>query len=152
MDKIRPYSDVEIRDIASWGLLPASITIRAMRLESENQKIYVHGPSKLLLDHNWVHKTIGELKKEGRIDTEGYWKPNIEFDGDPKFTCHFKTELNNETKQKLLDSINDMLDHKVQDFLKPPCFIEVTEGDNKDCVKVHIIFDSFIGTDHEKGE
>jgi hypothetical protein len=76
----------------------------------------------------------------------------LEFDGDPKFMCHFKTELSAVTKIKLLDAINDMLEHKRQDFLKPPCFVEVTEGDDNDHVKVHIIFDSFTGIDHKKGE
>lgn len=110
------------------------------------------GPSKLLPDHNWVSKTIEDLEKEGRIDSEGHWTPNIDFNGDPKFACHFKTELSRVTKIKLMNAINDMLEHKSQDLLKPPCSVEVTEGEDINHVKVHIIFDSFYGIepDHKK--
>jgi hypothetical protein len=142
MDEIRPYSDVEISEIASGELLPTSRTLREKRLESENQKIYGHGPSKLLLDNSWVHKTVEELENLGRIDSEEHWTPNLEF----------KTELSAATTIKLMDAISDMLEHKRQDILKSPCFVEVTEGDNTACVKVHIIFDSFTGINHEKGE
>ena len=122
-------------------------------IASENQKIYGHGPSKFLPDHSWVHKTIEELEKEGRIDSEGHWTPNLEFDGDPKFSCHFKTELSRVTKIKLMNAVNDMLEHRSQDLLKPPCSIVVAEGEDKNHVKVHIIFDSFNGIepDGKKG-
>ena len=145
MNEIQPYSDVEIAEIASGALLPTSRTLREKRLESENQKIYGHGPSKFLPDNSWIHKTVEELEKAGRIDSEGHWTPNIEFDGDPKFSCHFKTELSAATKIELLNAINDMLEHKSQDLLKPPCSIVVAEGEDKNHVKVHIIFDSFTG-------
>ena len=156
MDEIRPYSDVEIAEIAAGELLPTSRTLLEKRLASENQKIHIPGPTKLLPDHSWVRKTVEELEKEGRIDTEGQykgeWKPKFEFDGDPKFLCRFKTKLSAATQTELLNAINDMLEHKRQDILKPPCHIEVTEGEDVDHVKVHIIFDSFTGINHEKGE
>lgn len=75
----------------------------------------------------------------------------IAFNGDPKFACHFNMELSDETKNKLMDAINDMLEHRSQDLLKPPCSIVVTEGDDINHVKVHIIFDSFNGIE-TKGE
>lgn len=147
MDKFRPYSDVEIAEIAAGELLPRRNKLRAMELQPD-------GPSKLLPDHSWVHKTIEELEKEGRIDSERHWTPDIDFDGDPKFACHFKAELSRVTKIKLLNAINNMLENRSQDLLKPPCSVEVTEGDDKDHVKVHIIFDSFNGIeqDDKKGE
>ena len=149
MDKIRPYSDVEIAEIAAGELLPKRNKLRAMELELQQA-----GPTKLLPDNSWVHKTLEELEKEGWIDSEEHWTPNIDFNGDPKFVCHFKTELSRVTKIKLMKAINDMLEHKSQDLLKPPCSIEVTEGDDKNHVKVHIIFDSFNGIepDDKKGE
>ncbi|MBR1988619.1 MAG: hypothetical protein IKA36_06270 [Clostridia bacterium] len=113
-------------------------------------KITPLGPTKLLPDHNWIHKTIEELEKEGRINSEGHWTPNIDFNGDPKFACHFKTELSRVTKIKLMNAINDMLEKRSQDLLKPPCSIVVTEGDDKNHVKVHIIFDSFNGIETKK--
>lgn len=147
MSKIREYSNVELQEIASGALLPEKNKLRTMELQHA-------GPSKLLPDHGWVNKALEELEKEGRIDSEGHWTPNINFDGDPKFACHFKTELSRVTKIKLMKAINDMLEHRSQDLLKPPCSIEVTEGDDKDHVKVHIIFDSFNGIeqDDKKGE
>lgn len=69
--------------------------------------------------------------------------PNNDFNVGPKFACHFKTELSDETKNKLMNAINDMLEHRAQDLLKPPYSIEVTEGEDINHVKVHIIFDSF---------
>ena len=142
MDKFRPYSDVEIAEIASGALLPGRNKLRAMELQPA-------GPTKLLPDHNnWV-KTLEELEKEGRIDLDGHWTPNVDFNGDPKFACHFKTELSRVTKIKLMKAISDMLEHRSQDLLKPPCSVEVTEGDDKDHVKVHIIFDSFNGNDQD---
>ena len=106
---------------------------------------FTASPSDILQDHSWVNKTLEELEKEGRIDSDGRLKLNIDFNGDPKFACHFKTELSRVIKIKLLNAINDMLEHKSQDLLKPPCSIEVTEGDDVNHVKVHIIFDSFNG-------
>lgn len=146
MSKIREYSNVELQEIASGAMLPMKNKLRVMELQQA-------GPTKLLPDHNWIHKTIEELEKESRIDSEGHWTPNIDFNGDPKFACHFKTELSDETKNKLMNAINDMLEKRSQDLLKSPCFIEVTEGEDNDHVKVHIIFDSFNGIepDDEKG-
>lgn len=143
--KIREYSNVEIQEIASGALLPSRNKYRDMELSP--------GPTKLLPSRGWVHKAVEELEKEGRIDSEGDWTPNIDFNGDPKFACRFKTELSDETKNKLMNAINDMLEHRSQDFLKPPCSIEVTEGDDENHVRVHIIFDSFNGIepDDEKG-
>ena len=138
MSKIREYSNVELQEIASGALLPEKNKLRVMELHQA-------GPSKLLPDHSWIHKTIEELENEGRINSEGHLIPNIDFNGDPKIACHFKTELSDETKNKLLNAINDMLEHRSQDLLKPPCSIEVTEGEDINHVKVHIIFDSFNG-------
>ena len=76
---------------------------------------------------------------------------NIDFNVDPKFACRFKTELSDETKNKLMNAINDMLEHKSQDLLKPPYSIKVTEGEDINHVKIHIIFDSFTGI-KTKGE
>lgn len=52
-----------------------------------------------------------------------------------------------------MNAINDMLENKSQDLLKPPCSIEVTKGEDINHVKVHIIFDSFNGieSDNNKG-
>ena len=146
MSKIREYSNVELQEIASGALLPGKNKLRVMELQHA-------GPSKLLPDRSWMRKSIEALEKEGRINSEGHWTPNIDFNGDPKIACHFRTELSDETKNKLMNAINDMLEHRSQDLLKPPCSIEVTEGDDENHVKVHIIFDSFNGIepDDKKG-
>ncbi len=141
MSKIREYSDVELQEIVSGALLPNRNKFR--------DTVFAPGPTKLLPDNSWVHKTVEELEKEGRIDSEGHWTPDIDFNGDPKFACPFKTELSDETKNKLINAINDMLEHKSQDLLKPPYSVEVTEGDDINHVKVHIIFDSFYGIEPE---
>jgi hypothetical protein len=143
MSKIREYSNVELQEIASGALLPGKNKLRAMELSP--------GPTKLLPDHSWVRKTLEELEKEGLIDSEGHLTPTIDLNGDPKFACQFKTELSRVTKIKLMNAINDMLEHRSQDLLKPPCSIEVTEGEDKNHVKIHIIFDSFNGIE-TKGE
>lgn len=145
MSKIREYSNVELQEIASGALLPEKNKLRVMELQQA-------GPSKLLPGHSWVSKALEELEKEGRIDSEGHWTPDIDFDGDLKFACHFKTELSDEAKNKLLNAINDMLEHRSQDLLKPPCSIEVTEGEDINHVKVHIIFDSFNGIEPKRKE
>lgn len=139
MCKIREYSNNEIQEIASGALLPSRNKYWDMELSP--------GPTKLLPSRGWVHKAVEELENEGRIDSEGHWTPNIEFDGDPKFACHFKTELSRVTMIKLLNAINDMLENKSQDLLRPPCSVEVTKGDDEHHVKVHIIFDSFNETE-----
>lgn len=146
MSKIRNYSDADLKAIAFGELLP--------KRNKRWAAVFAPGPTKLRPDHSWVHKTVEELEKEGRIDTEGNWTPNIDFNGDPKIACHFKTELSDETKNKLMNAINDMLERRSQDLIKPPCSIEVTEGDDKNHMKVHIIFDSFTGIepDDKKGE
>lgn len=145
MSKIREYSDVELQDIASGALLPNRNKYRDLEI--------IPGPTKLLPNHNWVSKSLEELEKEDRIDSEGHLTPNIDFNGDPKIVCHFKTELSRATKIKLLNAINDMLEHKSQDLLKPHYTVEVTEGEDINHVKVHIIFDSFNGIepDNKKG-
>ena len=115
---------------------------------------FTASPSDILQGHSWVNKALEDLEKAGRIDSDGHWTlPTIDFNGDAKFACHFKTELSRATKVKLLNAINDMLEHKSQDLLKPPCSIEVTEGEDINHVKVHIIFDSFYGIepDNKKG-
>lgn len=113
---------------------------------------FTASPSDILQGHSWVSKALEDLEKEGRIDSDGHWTPNIDFNGDPKFACHFKTELSDETKNKLMHAINNMLEHKSQDLLKPPCFIEVTEGEDINHVKVHIIFDSFYEIEIKKDD
>ena len=147
MSKIREYSAAALEAIASGELLP--------KRNKRWAAVFAPGPTKLLPDHSWVHKTIEELEKEGRIDSEVDWTRDIiKFIDDLKVACHFKTELSDETKNKLMNAINDMLERRSQDLFKPPCSIEVTEGDDKNHMKVHIIFDSFTGIepDDKKGE
>lgn len=146
MSKIRKYSNANLQKIVLGKLVPKGTKIVSMELQQA-------GPTRLLPDHNWVRKTLEELEKAGRIDSEGHLTPDIDFNGDAKFACRFKTELSRATKVKLLNAINDMLEHKSQDLLKPPCSIEVTEGEDINHVKVHIIFDSFYGIepDNKKG-
>lgn len=136
MDKFSPYSDVEIAEIASGELLPKRNKFRAME--------FAAGPSKLLTDHSWIHKTVEELEKEGRIDTEGFWKDNPGFDGELKCMCHFNMELSEETKLKLLNAINTVLEKKKQEIFNHPYTVEVTKGDDDDSVKFRILFDPFV--------
>ena len=143
MSKTRNYSNANLQKIVFGKLVPKGSKIVSMELQQA-------GPTRLFPDHDWVSKALEELEKEGRFDSDGHLTPDIDFNVDPKFTCHFKTELSRETKIKLMNAINDMLEHKSQDLLKPPCSIEVTEGDDINHAKVHIIFDSFYGIEPKR--
>ena len=143
MSKITKQRNANLQKIVFGELVPKGSKIVSMELQQA-------GPTKLLPDHDWVRKSLEELEKAGRIDSEGHLTPTIDLNGNPKFACHFKTELSRATKIKLMNAINDMLEHKSQDLLKPPCSIEVTEGDDINSVKVHIIFDSFYGIESDE--
>ena len=143
MSKITKHSNANLQKIVFGELVPKG----SKRVSMELQQL---GPTKLLPDHDWVSKTLEELEKAGRFNSEGYMTSDIDPNGNPKFACHFKTELSRATKIKLMNAINDMLEHKLQDLLKPPCSIEVTEGDDVNHAKVHIIFDSFYGIEPDE--